>query len=162
LEIGIVLLAIVAGLIGVAFWVHHSEKRQQGGQSRPVKETSKTSDKSAHAVIAELRSALAMREETIKDLREKGKRVVADRDRWERAAKRLQVEIAASRTGAATAGSSPGNGADKFRELKVALAKMLHPDSLSSASNFERIVREELFKEINVEIDRIEGRRDQA
>jgi hypothetical protein len=53
----------------------------------------------------------------------------------------------------------PGYDADKFRELKAALAKMFHPDALRSASNFERVVCEELFKEINVEIDRIDGKR---
>jgi hypothetical protein len=35
---------------------------------------------------------------------------------------------------------------------------MFHPDALRSASNFERVVREELFKEINTEIDRIDGK----
>lgn len=114
-----------------------------------------TTDQSAQAIIAELRTALASREATIKDLRQKGGRAIADRDRWEAAAKNLQSEIAGLKTGAAPASGVRGNDADKFRELKVALAKMFHPDAHRSASNFERVVREELFKEINVVIDRI-------
>jgi hypothetical protein len=114
-------------------------------------ETSKT-PQSAQALIAELRSALTLQEETIKDLREKGKRAVADRDRWETEAKKRQSEKTDSP-------AAEGYDAEKFRKLKAALAKMFHPDALRSASNFERVVREELFKEINAEIDRIDGKR---
>jgi hypothetical protein len=172
MDSGILLLFIVAGLVGLALWVHHSDKHQQAGQPSPAGsrpnyfagatvikrgtvpgETAKTIDQYAQAVIAELQSALAMREETIKDLREKGKRAVADRDRWEAAANELQSALAAVKTEAA------GDEPDRFRKLKAALARMFHPDALSSASSFERVVREELFKEINVEMDRIEGKR---
>jgi hypothetical protein len=117
--------------------------------------------RSPQAIIAELRSALASREETIKDLREKGHRAVADPDRWEAEAKKLQREIAGLINRAAAAASGVRDvDANKYWELKAALAKMFHPDALTLASDFERIAREALYKEINVEIERIEkGRR---
>jgi hypothetical protein len=159
MDIGILLLFIVAGLVGLALWVHHSEKHQQAGQPSPAGarpnhfagatiikrgtvpgETAKTTDQYAQAVIAELRSALAVREETIKDLGDKGKRAVADRDRWEAAANELQSALAALKT------EATGDEPDRFRKLKAALARMFHPDALSSASSFERVVREECSK----------------
>jgi hypothetical protein len=88
-DIGIVLLVIVAGILAIAFWVHNSEKRQQAGPTSRARETSKITDQ-VQAVIAKLQLALAEREEIIRGLREKGRRAVADRDRWEAAAKNLQ------------------------------------------------------------------------
>jgi hypothetical protein len=110
---------------------------------------------SEHKTIVELRTILKAREKTIADLREKGKRVVADRDGWEAVAKKLETEIARMKAGAGPTSDVDG---ELFRELKNALAKMFHPDALRSASNFERVVREELYKEINAEISRIEGK----
>jgi hypothetical protein len=90
-------------------------------------------------------------------LREKGKRVVADRDRWEALSKRSEKEIDELKEKSMCVPSTEVNGG-QFRELKNALARMFHPDALRSASNFERVVREELYKEINAEIRRIEGK----
>jgi hypothetical protein len=154
----IAIIIMLAAFIGCFYFIRGAYQEAQGHAAkplRPVTQTSKTTHQSAQALIAELRSALTVREETIKDLREKGKRAVADRDRWEAEAKKCR----SLKTGA---GGVPGYDADKFRELKAALAKMFHPDALRSASNFERVVREELFKEINVEIDRIDGKRREA
>jgi hypothetical protein len=83
--------------------------------------------------------------------------VVADRDRWQALAKRYEQEIADLKARAQRGQPSDMNR-DQFRKLKNALARMFHPDALSSASNFERMVREELYKEINAEIHRIEGK----
>jgi hypothetical protein len=110
---------------------------------------------SKHKTIMELQTILKAREKIIADLREKGKRVVADRDGWEAVAKKLETEIARMKAGAGPTSDVDG---ELFRELKNALAKMFHPDALRSASNFERVVREELYKEINAEISRIEGK----
>ena len=104
---------------------------------------------SPEAVIAELAAC----KETIRDLREKGRRAVADRDRWEAECKTLQQEIANLKAGAARAGRPPEG---KFRELKAALARMLHPDAPRSESRLEATAREELYKEITAEINRIE------
>jgi hypothetical protein len=132
--------------------------------SDPISQDADRSDvrnktpESAQAITAELRATLVAREHTISDLREKGKRIVADRDRWEAAARRYETEIAALKSGA-KGDRAPDIDGRLFRELKNALAKMFHPDALRSASNFERVVREELYKEINAQIGRIEGRR---
>jgi hypothetical protein len=108
----------------------------------------RTTHQSPEAVIAELAAC----REKIRDLQEKGRRAVADRDSWEAKSKTLEREIA-NLNGAARAGRPPE---DKFRELKAALAKKLHPDALSSVSRLEAVAREELYKEITAEIDRIE------
>ena len=51
-------------------------------------------DQSTQAVIAELRSALTLHEETIQNLRERGHRVVADRDKWEALINTLNQQLA--------------------------------------------------------------------
>jgi hypothetical protein len=145
-------VVVVLLLLGLALWLPGIRLR------RRTAETPRPTAQSAEAVIVELRSTLALREVTIKELREKGRRAVADRDRWEATAKKLQLEIADLKTGRMRSGRTTGDDSRKFRELKAALAKMFHPDALRSASNFERVVREELFKEINIEIDRIDGK----
>jgi chromosome segregation ATPase len=92
---------------------------------------------------------------TIADLREKGKRLVVDRNHWEARASQLEADIAALK--AAPPGETGAGSKDQqFRRLKVALAKMFHPDALSKASASERAARETIYKEINAEITRIE------
>jgi hypothetical protein len=108
-------------------------------------------------IIADLRAKLDACETTIRDLRGKGKRVVADRDRWEALASQCNREVADLKVRLQQARSSDIKG-DQFRQLKNALARMFHPDALRSASNLERLVREELYKEISAEINRIEGK----
>jgi hypothetical protein len=158
-------LVVVAGIVVCAVLFRLALLSAFGRPKKPRLIPSASSDEGvtkdpkairpAAAIIAELRINLAVRERAIIDLREKGKRVVADRDRWEAAAKKYEAEIAGLKAGPG-AGRASGGDAEKFRELKTALAKMFHPDALRSASNFERVVREELYKEVNVEIARID------
>jgi hypothetical protein len=87
----------------------------------------RSSQQSPEAEITALRSALASREETIKDLREKGGRAVADRDRWEAAAKTLQLEISSLKNRRTPAGGIADDDFNNFRELTAGLAKNVPP-----------------------------------
>ena len=90
---------IVVGGFGERVGSSETSRNTSSSQAR-------ASAQSTQAVIAKLRSALALREETIKDLRAKGRRVVADRDRWEAEANRLQAENAELKTATTSAGQS--------------------------------------------------------
>lgn len=169
---GLIILAFVLGgfcaVLARGWRARRGEPSVASASHTRASEWDTSAEQSSQAVISELRSALASREETISDLREKGKRVVADRDKWEAKAnqaepeisrlkaktKELELEISRLKRGAAAANA--GNRTNKFFELKGSLARMFHPDALGAASSFERLVREALYKEINAEIDRID------
>jgi chromosome segregation ATPase len=99
-----------------------------------------------------LKAQLAESENTIATLRSKGKRVVADRDKWEEVARRWESEIAQLRILA--------DNSVKFRQVKAVLSRRLHPDNDQGAGEIEKIARTVFFKEIwpeIVKIDRGEG-----
>jgi len=96
-----------------------------------------------------LKAQLAQLENTIATLRSKGKRVVADRDKWEEMTRQRENEIAQLRH----------RGADhnKFRQVKAIISRRLHPDNDKGTGEIERIARTVIFKEIwpgIVKIDR--------
>jgi len=68
-----------------------------------------------------LKAQLSESENTIATLRSKGKRVVADRDKWEEVARRRESEIARLRILA--------DNSAKFRQVKAVLSRRLHPDN---------------------------------
>ena len=75
---------------------------------------------SERTIIAELRAILASRDKTIGELREKGKRVVADRDRWEALSKRYEEKIAEITEDSMSVPPTKVNGS-QFQELKMRL-----------------------------------------
>jgi len=94
--------------------------------------------------IALLERQLADAEAEIDRLRALGKRVVAERDKWERIARDLRANI---------------NLADNnrmFQEAKRSFAKLYHPDSSGSLGAMESAVRKEVFKEFWDVLERIE------
>jgi hypothetical protein len=95
-----------------------------------------------------LRAQLVEAESTIATLRSKGKRVVADRDRWEEAARNRAGEIAQL--------SNLAGNCDKFRQVKAVLSRRLHPDNDRRVGDIEKIARTVIFKEIWPEIVRID------
>ena len=115
------LIIILVCFIGGGYWLVWEDRRYHARLGGTASEAPKPADRSAQDILAELRATLAVREETIRDLREKGGRLVVDRDRWEAAARRLEREIASLRDGAEAAGRPLGSDWNKFRELKAAL-----------------------------------------
>jgi hypothetical protein len=95
-----------------------------------------------------LKARLVEAENTIATLRSKGKKVVADRDRWEEAARSRAGEIAQP--------SDLAGNRDKFRQVKAVLSKRLHPDNDRGVGDIEKIARTVIFKEIWPEIVRID------
>jgi chromosome segregation ATPase len=87
-------------------------------------------------------------ENTIATLRSKGRRAVADRDKWEEVARRHECELAELR---AFAGDH-----DRFKRVKAFISKTLHPDTNRNAGEIETIARTLLFKEIWPEIVNID------
>ncbi len=97
-----------------------------------------------------LKSQLAELENTVATLRSKGKLAVADRDKWEAAARQRESEIAELRS----AGFSLNR--DKFRLAKALISRTLHPDNAQSGGDVTRMIRAEIFKEIWPEIVKID------
>jgi hypothetical protein len=92
------------------------------------------------------------KKDIIDDLREKGKKAVASRDKW-----RNRAEIAESRVNELENKllSKNSNTDAKFKKIKNKFSMMYHPDRISG-SNFEKLVKQELFKEFWQEIEKIE------
>jgi hypothetical protein len=101
-------------------------------------------------VIGKLRVALKASEKIIGDLRAKGKRAVAERDGWEQKAKSYQIENGRLKVG--------GNDTARFQRAKAAIIKCLHRDAHTNASRIEVQLREEIFKELWPEIEKIDKR----
>jgi PPC89-like protein with centrosome localization domain len=97
-----------------------------------------------------LKSQLAESENTIATFRSKGKLVVADRDRWEAAARQLESEIAELRS------ADPSSNRDKFKLAKAVISRTLHPDNAARGGDAMRRARTEIFKEIWPEIVKID------
>jgi hypothetical protein len=80
--------------------------------------------------------------ERISVLASRGKRVVADRDRWEAEAKRLASELSGLRSGS----EQPRSGSDeKFKAAKRAFARVFHPNNAVDDGP-GKSVRTEMFK----------------
>jgi hypothetical protein len=86
-----------------------------------------------HNIIKELRAQLA-------EVRDKGRRVVTDRDQWEAKAKGYEREVAALKK--------------RFHRTKTAISKCLHPDG--HPDEREKAVRGKYFKILWPQIQEIE------
>jgi chromosome segregation ATPase len=95
-----------------------------------------------------LKAQLAELENTVATLRSKGKRAVADRDKWEEVARRGESEIAQLR--------NRGSDYNKFKQVKIVISRRLHPDYDKGIGEIERIARTVIFKEIWPEIAKID------
>jgi hypothetical protein len=95
-----------------------------------------------------LKAQLLESENTIATLRSKGKRVVADRDKWEEMTRQRENEIAQL--------SHRGSDHNKFRQVKAIISRRLHPDNDKGTGEIERIARTVIFKEIWPEIVKID------
>ena len=74
------LIIILVCFIGGGYWLVWEDRRYHARLGGTASEAPKPADRSAQDILAELRATLAVREETIRDLREKGGRLVVDRD----------------------------------------------------------------------------------
>ena len=80
----------------------------------------------------------------ISDLKTKGRQVVASRDKWKERAEVAEVNL-------------KNNGCTdiKFKKVKKSFSKMYHPDCLSD-NGFEKLIKQEIFKEFWQVIESIE------
>ncbi|MCP3941886.1 MAG: hypothetical protein GY710_10435 [Desulfobacteraceae bacterium] len=82
----------------------------------------------------------------IDDLRQKGKKAVASRDKWKKRTKVAESKLHESNT---------LNNNNKFKRLKISFLKMYHPDNISG-DRFEKLIKQEIFKEFWQVIEKIE------
>jgi hypothetical protein len=121
---------------------HHTRDQTDGDL-----ETKGSKQPDEAETILLLQSRISELEHTIADLRRKGRRVVADRDRWEARARQLDTENSQLKI---------THEDKKFRALKVAITRICHPDNYSSSGRLEALVRTEIFKELWAELEKIE------
>jgi len=97
------------------------------------------------------------------ELREKGKKVVADRDRWEQRAKELEQDLARARSSARAGRPYPRFGqkqeadddSPKIKKIKIAFAKICHPNN-TRYTGVNASIRAEIFKEFWDQLEKIE------
>lgn len=94
--------------------------------------------------------------EMINQLHRQRRRLREDRDKWERLARELERELVALRRGDPRDAANPLIAADKFRRVKIVLARLTHPDT-SGANGVEAGIRATLFQEFWAEFERIEA-----
>lgn len=85
---------------------------------------------------------------TIVDLRRKGKKAVASRDGWKRRAEDAEYKIHKLENGFT-------NNDSKFQKIKTKFAKMYHPDNIVG-NKYEKLIKQEIFKEFWEEIENID------
>ena len=102
-------------------------------------------------------------EEINAELREKGKKVVADRDDWEQKAKELEKELTRARAAPRPGQTQRGFGYkaqqdlanQKIKKAKIAFAKLCHPNNTRNRG-IDASVRADIFKEFWEQLERIE------
>ena len=82
----------------------------------------------------------------IDDLRQKGKKAVASRDKWK---KRAEIAESKLQEGRASANNN------KFKRVKISFSKMYHPDNIPG-NEFEKLIKQEIFKEFWQVIENID------
>ena len=119
--------------------------KQPGPQPKPAHE-------------AQLAEVVRQLEAQVARLKSSGREVIAQRDAARTEASHLLVQVKELTARLAATPAGPCEPVDaRFRELKAAFAKLYHPDRIT-ASGFERTLREQVFKEVWSEIERIERR----
>ncbi len=81
----------------------------------------------------------------ITDLRHKGKKAVASRDKWKKRAFVAEKQLS----------KNSGSNDVKFKQVKKSFSKTYHPDSLRG-DKFEKMIKQEIFKEFWQIIESIE------
>ncbi|HYB57974.1 MAG TPA: hypothetical protein VEK12_17580 [Alphaproteobacteria bacterium] len=113
--------------------------------------------------LASAREQIRRLEEINAELREKGKKVVADRDDWEQKAKELEKELARARAAPRPAQAQRGFGYkaqqdlanQKIKKAKIAFAKLCHPNNTRNRG-IDASVRADIFKEFWEQLEKIE------
>ena len=86
----------------------------------------------------------------VKRLQEAGKTVIAQREQWKTRALATEELLETERT-------QRSKGVDRFDALRRLVAKELHPD-FCTGGDLEKLVRQECFKKLWPEIDRLAER----
>ena len=102
------------------------------------------------AELQKARQRITELEERIVRLRADGAAVVTERDQWRRRA----MDAENDRSHANRTGSSSND--KRYASLRRFLAKQFHPDH-APGNGIEKMIRSEVFKEVWVEIDRIDA-----
>lgn len=87
------------------------------------------------------------------DLRIKGKKAVASRDKWKRTAEDAETKIKALENKILKLQTTGSNS--KFKMVKNKFSQMYHPDKIMG-DRFEKMIKQEIFKEFWQEIKIIE------
>lgn len=92
-------------------------------------------------------------DQIIADLRVKGKKAVASRDKWKRKAEDAEMRIKELENKILESQTSGANS--KFKMVKNKFSQMYHPDKIMG-DRFEKMIKQEIFKEFWQEIKIIE------
>lgn len=106
--------------------------------------------RSAIGRIALLEAEVAVNQQTIDRLRAAGRKIIEQRDSWERRALNDEREISK----VAPKDSINDNADGQYLKFKRIIAKELHPDN--QASGIEKIVKAEIFKVIWAKVEDID------
>lgn len=93
-------------------------------------------------------------DQIIADLRVKGKKAVASRDKWKRKTEDAEMRIKKLENKILESQTSGTNS--KFKMVKNKFSQMYHPDKIMG-DRFERMIKQEIFKEFWQEIKIIEN-----
>ena len=116
----------------------------------------------ARRELGEAQEQIRRLEDINAELREKGKKVVADRDQWEERSKELEKELARARAaprtarpGAAFGQKAAADSNAKIKKAKIAFAKICHPNNTRN-SGTDASIRADIFKEFWDQLEKIE------
>lgn len=97
----------------------------------------------------------------ISRIKEAGRKIIRQRDEARKELMSAQAEIFTIRqklrSSVVSDMRAPSEGEDRFRQAKRAFAQKFHPDKCQ-ATGFDRIVREQVFKEFWADLESIEKR----
>ncbi len=94
---------------------------------------------------------------TIADLRRKGKKAVASRDSWKRKAEDAEKKIVELEKRFSRFENGFTNSDSKFQKIKNRFAVMYHPDKIIG-DKYEKLIKQEIFKEFWEEIEKIDNK----
>ncbi|SFR78169.1 hypothetical protein SAMN05216203_3007 [Marinobacter daqiaonensis] len=114
---------------------HAKENRRNPDESKPKKEKS-SSPKNKDNISIDYRKEMLLLKESVAELRTELRQAIDSREKW-----RKRAELAESKM-------KDNEGANdlKFRKVKAKFSRMYHPDRVAGSS-FEKIMKQEVFKE---------------
>ncbi len=102
----------------------------------------------------ESKDELTGSDKIIEELRRKGKKAIASRDKWKKEAEDAQAKITALEKKISKL--STNNSDSKFKKVKHTFSQMYHPDKIVG-DKFEKMIKQEIFKEFWQEIKKIDA-----